>query len=44
MEEKIVSTKDRLMVYPLIAISYVVSVLVIAIGAPYWAYMVIKSK
>ena len=44
MEEKIISTKDRLMVYPLIALCYVVSVLVIAIGAPYWAYLVTKDK
>lgn len=44
MEKKIISTKDYLMVYPLIALCYVVSLLVIAIGAPYWAWMVTKSK
>ena len=44
MEEKIISTRDLLMVYPVMFISYVVAVLVLMIGSPYWAYMLIKNK
>lgn len=43
MEEKIISTKDYLLVYPLMALTFVVVMFVIVIGSPYWAWVVCKE-